>query len=70
MGVRGGESNLDLGRGMHDDYFGVSIARLYSYNARKFVLVGVGPIGCIPFVRVDDKHEECSLEMSHLSAKY
>lgn len=44
--------------------------RLYSYNARKFVLVGVGPIGCIPFVRVDDKHEECNIEMNHLSAKY
>lgn len=43
---------------------------LYDYNARKFVIVGVWPVGCIPLVRVDDKHEECNKEMNHLSVKY
>ncbi|KAI8546121.1 hypothetical protein RHMOL_Rhmol07G0091800 [Rhododendron molle] len=31
--------------------FTIQLKRLYGLGARKFVVVGVGPLGCIPFVR-------------------
>ncbi|KAL5583618.1 hypothetical protein UlMin_016060 [Ulmus minor] len=44
--------------------------RLYDNGARKFVIVGIGLIGCIPSVRNKDNTEQCNKDLNHLANKY
>ncbi|KAI4388193.1 hypothetical protein MLD38_000546 [Melastoma candidum] len=46
------------------------LKRLYGYNARKFVAVGVGPIGCCPSQRSKNSTGECDAEMNYWSHRY
>ena len=43
---------------------------LYSFGARKFVIIGIGTIGCCPGRRRETKNEECNEEMNYWSFKY
>ncbi|TYJ48753.1 hypothetical protein E1A91_A01G085500v1 [Gossypium mustelinum] len=44
--------------------------RLYETGARKFILTGIGAIGCIPAERVKNKTHECNEECNFWSVKY
>lgn len=44
--------------------------RIHNYGARKFVIAGVGAIGCCPSQRNKNKTEECNEETNNLSVKY
>lgn len=44
--------------------------RLYNVGARKFVIVGIGLIGCTPSERNAKKGEECNEEINRWSTKY
>ncbi|KZV22443.1 GDSL esterase/lipase [Dorcoceras hygrometricum] len=50
----------------------VQLERLYVLGARKVVVVGVGPLGCIPFIRAIDliPSGECSGEVNALVQGY
>lgn len=43
---------------------------MYDLGARKFVIVGVGLIGCIPTVRSKIREENCNEEFNKWSFKY
>ena len=44
--------------------------RLYGFGALKFVIVGIGSIGCCPARRRETKNEECHEEINFWSDKY
>ncbi|KAM4092399.1 hypothetical protein ACB094_06G036000 [Castanea mollissima] len=44
--------------------------RLYNFGARKFVIVGIGTIGCCPARRRETENEECRGEINFWSVKY
>lgn len=46
--------------------------RLHELGARKFVVVGIGPLGCIPFVRAVHfvTSQRCSEEVNQLIKAY
>lgn len=44
--------------------------QLHNYGGRKFVVVGVGPIGCCPGERYKNKTEECEQDINSASVKY
>nr|POF21272.1 gdsl esterase/lipase [Quercus suber] len=46
------------------------LKRLYSFGARKFVIVGIGTIGCCPARRTETKNEKCREEINFWSIKY
>ncbi|KAE8125526.1 hypothetical protein FH972_020321 [Carpinus fangiana] len=46
------------------------LKRIHDYGARKFVIAGVGAIGCCPSQRNKNKTEECNEETNSLSVKY
>ncbi|MBA0550199.1 hypothetical protein Golob_021166 [Gossypium lobatum] len=46
------------------------LKRLYETGARKFVLTGIGVIGCIPAERVKNKTHKCNEECNFWSVKY
>ncbi|KAK8706029.1 hypothetical protein V6N13_049610 [Hibiscus sabdariffa] len=46
------------------------LKRLYETGARKFVLTGIGAIGCAPAERVKNQTHECSEERNFWSVKY
>ncbi|KAH7546741.1 hypothetical protein FEM48_Zijuj01G0233600 [Ziziphus jujuba var. spinosa] len=46
------------------------LQQLHGYGARKFVVAGVGPIGCCPGERYKSKTEECKEDTNELSVKY
>ncbi|KAE8725482.1 hypothetical protein F3Y22_tig00008706pilonHSYRG00065 [Hibiscus syriacus] len=46
------------------------LKRLYEYGARKLVLTGIGAIGCVPEVRVENETHECSEEHKFWSVRY
>ncbi|KAK8648588.1 hypothetical protein V6N13_129337 [Hibiscus sabdariffa] len=46
------------------------LKRLYETGARKFVLTGIGAIGCAPAERVTNETHECSEERNFWSVKY
>ncbi|XP_059442635.1 GDSL esterase/lipase At5g55050-like [Corylus avellana] len=46
------------------------LKRIHSYGTRKFVIAGVGAIGCCPSQRNKNKTEECNEETNNLSVKY
>ncbi|XP_030929862.1 GDSL esterase/lipase At5g55050-like isoform X1 [Quercus lobata] len=48
----------------------VQLQRIYNGGARKFVITGIGPIGCCPSLRYKNKTDECSEETNYWSAKY
>ncbi|KAL4019199.1 hypothetical protein IC575_022844 [Cucumis melo] len=50
----------------------VHLKRLHALGARKFVVVGVGPLGCIPFVRAIHfvTNEKCLEEVNRLIETY
>ncbi|XP_022156042.1 GDSL esterase/lipase At5g55050-like [Momordica charantia] len=43
---------------------------LYKYGARKYVVNGVGLLGCIPFQRMNIQGGECRDEMNYWAGKY
>ncbi|GAV88898.1 Lipase_GDSL domain-containing protein [Cephalotus follicularis] len=50
----------------------IQLKRLHELGARKFVVVGIGPLGCIPFVRALNllPGGKCSLEVNELIQGY
>ncbi|WP_423787579.1 SGNH/GDSL hydrolase family protein, partial [Klebsiella pneumoniae] len=44
--------------------------RLHGVGARKFVVVGIGAIGCIPSQRAQNKSEECNGEVNFGAKNY
>ncbi|KAF3974468.1 hypothetical protein CMV_002191 [Castanea mollissima] len=46
------------------------LKRLYNFGARKFVIVGIGTIGCCPARRRETENEECRGEINFWSVKY
>ncbi|KAG7957645.1 hypothetical protein I3843_11G186300 [Carya illinoinensis] len=46
------------------------LKRIYNGGARKFVITGIGAIGCCPSERNKNKTEECNEETNRLSVKY
>ncbi|XP_075668208.1 GDSL esterase/lipase At5g55050-like [Castanea sativa] len=46
------------------------LKRLYGFGARKFVIAGIGSIGCCPARRRVTKNEECHEEINFWSDKY
>ncbi|GMJ05087.1 hypothetical protein like AT5G55050 [Hibiscus trionum] len=46
------------------------LKKLYESGARKFVLTGIGAIGCVPAERVKNETHECSEEINFWSVKY
>ncbi|KAF3455895.1 hypothetical protein FNV43_RR00537 [Rhamnella rubrinervis] len=46
------------------------LKQLHNYGGRKFVVVGTGPIGCIPFERHKNKALECRQEVNSMSLKF
>ncbi|PON62694.1 Lipase [Parasponia andersonii] len=46
------------------------VKRLYNLGARKYVIVGIGLIGCTPSERKRNKAEQCNEEVNHISVKY
>ncbi|KAL5735898.1 hypothetical protein ACOSQ2_030686 [Xanthoceras sorbifolium] len=46
------------------------LKRLYNYGARKFVLPGLGPVGCMPGQRVTSPTDDCNEESNHWAVKY
>ncbi|KAE9598474.1 hypothetical protein Lal_00027047 [Lupinus albus] len=47
----------------------VQLQRVYNYGARKFVIAGIGSIGCCPTFRLKNK-TECALEANLMSIRY
>ncbi|XP_073132994.1 GDSL esterase/lipase At5g41890 [Henckelia pumila] len=52
--------------------FTIQLERLYVFGARKFVVVGIGPLGCIPFIRAIEiiPSGKCSGEVNALVQGY
>ncbi|XP_055821838.1 GDSL esterase/lipase At5g41890 isoform X2 [Solanum dulcamara] len=52
--------------------FSMNLQRLHKLGARKFVVVGVGPLGCIPFIRAIGliSKGKCSVEVNTLIRNY
>ncbi|KAH7546740.1 hypothetical protein FEM48_Zijuj01G0233500 [Ziziphus jujuba var. spinosa] len=50
--------------------FKKQIKRLYNVGARKFVIVGIGLVGCTPAERNGNKAGNCNEEINNLSVKY
>ncbi|KAL5831401.1 hypothetical protein ACOSQ3_016823 [Xanthoceras sorbifolium] len=50
----------------------IQLKRLHKLGARKFVVVGVGPLGCIPFVRAINllPRGECSIKVNQIIQGY
>uniref|UniRef100_A0A803QC22 GDSL esterase/lipase n=1 Tax=Cannabis sativa TaxID=3483 RepID=A0A803QC22_CANSA len=46
------------------------LKKLHSYGARKFVVIGVGPIGCCPAQRRKSSSGDCFQEMNDWAIKY
>ncbi|XP_062077686.1 GDSL esterase/lipase At5g55050 [Humulus lupulus] len=46
------------------------LKRLHSYGARKFVMIGIGPIGCCPAQRRKSSSGDCFQEMNDWAIKY
>ncbi|XP_065864616.1 GDSL esterase/lipase At5g55050-like [Euphorbia lathyris] len=46
------------------------IKRVHRYGGRKFLVTGVGPVGCAPSRRLKNKGEECDERVNSLSVKY
>ncbi|KAJ4783010.1 GDSL esterase/lipase [Rhynchospora pubera] len=46
------------------------LKRIYNLGARKFVLIGTGPIGCCPALREQNKTKECNAEGNSASVLY
>lgn len=46
------------------------LKRIYTLGGRKFVVVGIGAIGCCPKERIRNKTEECHEAANYLSLKY
>ncbi|TQD89582.1 hypothetical protein C1H46_024880 [Malus baccata] len=46
------------------------VKRLYNYGARKFVIVGIGLIGCTPLERNERTDQERKADINQPSAKY
>ncbi|OMP04370.1 Lipase, GDSL [Corchorus olitorius] len=46
------------------------LKKLYEFGARKFMISGIGMIGCIPAERVKNKTHECDEERNFWSVKY
>lgn len=43
---------------------------LYSFGARKIVVAGLGPMGCIPAIRASDESGSCSAPVSAVAAAH
>ena len=43
---------------------------LYNQGARKFVVVGIGALGCCPSRRSNTKNEECNEEINYWCVKF
>ncbi|KAK9145779.1 hypothetical protein Sjap_005682 [Stephania japonica] len=50
----------------------IQLKRLHTLGARKFIVVGVGPLGCIPFVRALKliSNGRCAMEANELTQGY
>ncbi|KAF4368144.1 hypothetical protein F8388_017926 [Cannabis sativa] len=46
------------------------VKRLYYLGARKFVIVGIGVIGCTPSERKSNKAEQCNEEVNSVAVRY
>ncbi|KAK3199715.1 hypothetical protein Dsin_023130 [Dipteronia sinensis] len=46
------------------------LRRIYKFGARKFVVVGLGQIGCTPLLRVVNQAEECNEEVNNWCVNY
>ncbi|POO03239.1 Lipase [Trema orientale] len=46
------------------------IKLLYDYYARKFVIMGVGLLGCTPTERIKNETKECNIELNQWSLNY
>ncbi|KAL5804089.1 hypothetical protein ACOSQ3_030889 [Xanthoceras sorbifolium] len=46
------------------------LRRLYNFGGRKFVVVGLGQLGCIPQQRARNRTEECNEEANNWCVKY
>lgn len=53
-------------------YVSFCVKRLHLLGARKFIVVGVGPLGCIPFIRAIKllPSGQCSAEVNELIQGY
>ncbi|GFP79117.1 GDSL esterase/lipase at5g55050 [Phtheirospermum japonicum] len=43
---------------------------MYGLGARKFIVIGIAPIGCIPLLRSHNTSNECNNEVNYWSNKY
>ncbi|OMO83499.1 Lipase, GDSL [Corchorus capsularis] len=46
------------------------LKKLYEFGARKLMVAGVGPLGCVPAERVNNKTHQCNEEHNSWSVKY
>ncbi|KMS96260.1 hypothetical protein BVRB_000670 [Beta vulgaris subsp. vulgaris] len=46
------------------------LKRIYDHGGRKFVILGIGPIGCTPSARVNTKNEACDEVSNYWASKY